>query len=156
MEPLLCARHCARCFMPVLLFNPHNSPLDLFSSLFAGEETAAQSNDVTCKPAQGFSTPSCRRICGSCGRGISGPSFHPMVFINSSVGLPLICRLLPVSSSTRDTPFSFLSGGSCLSFLEKAEPLQGEFSNSSPPQPINLSIEMPQVLCEMRQCKINK
>lgn len=157
------SRSVLRCFISILLFNPHNgSPDFTFFFPFVDEETAAQRGDETCKPEQAF-TPNCWRRFRSCAAwswaksGLSASanglykwsSWAP--FLSPFPTTSNLCLSLQAPSSK---PFSV--GDLTSQLMEKAEPLGGDFSNSSPLEPIKLPIETPQVFCEMRQSKINK
>lgn len=149
MKPLLCTRHRARCFVSVILFNPHNSP-----------------------PCWHMRAPLLRaRLLHPkllekipVGRGPHrGPQLHPLVFINSPAGLPLSIPSLPLqtdlclslqATQTRPSPFLRRDLASH-SWRKQSHWGAGRFSNPGPLQPITLSTGTPQVCCEMRRYKIN-
>lgn len=140
IQSLLCARHRARCLVSVILFNPDNSPPCL-------QMRKQQLRARLLHPKLLEKIP---QLCKDL---IWALSFIPWFYKQSSwapslIPFPTVVRPLPVSSSNTFTPFSF-------SRWERLWVEEGRFSNSSPLPPINLSTEMPLVLCEMRQCKIN-
>lgn len=146
-KPLLCARHRARCFMSIILFNPHDSPpcLQMRKLLLRARLLHPKLLE---KIPQLHAGPHL------------GPQLHPMVFINSPAGPPLSVPSPPLQTFAclckqhRHTLLLF-SVGDLASHSWRKQRGAGRFSDSSPLQPINLSTETPQVRCEMRQCKIN-